>query len=164
MDKMLINLKGVVPEDFVNYKKPSLYLIFPNCSFKCDKECGRPVCQNLPLVNEPIRQIDMDWLIQFYLNNPITKAIVCAGLEPFDSFDELAALVRKFRKVSSDDFVIYTGYMKEEIEEKILKLKELSPKGKIIIKFGRYIPNQESHYDEVLGVKLASPNQFSEII
>ena len=71
MDKMLINLKGVVPEDFVNYKKPSLYLIFPNCSFKCDKECGRPVCQNLPLVNEPIRQIDMDWLIQFYLNNPI---------------------------------------------------------------------------------------------
>lgn len=161
---MLINLKGVVPEDFVNYKKPSLYLIFPNCSFKCDKECGHPVCQNLPLVNEPIRQIDMDWLIQFYLNNPITKAIVCAGLEPFDSFDELTALVRKFRKVSNDDFIIYTGYTREEIEEKILRLKELSPKGKIIVKFGRYIPNQESHYDEVLGVKLASPNQFSEII
>lgn len=161
---MLINLKGVVPEDFVNYKKPSLYLIFPNCSFKCDKECGRTICQNLPLVKEPIRQIDMDWLIHFYLNNSITKAIVCAGLEPFDSFDELAALVRKFRKVSSDDFVIYTGYIREEIEEKVLKLKELSPNGKIIVKFGRYIPNQESHYDEVLGVKLASPNQFSEII
>ena len=34
----------------------------------------------------------------------------------------------------------------------------------IIIKFGRFIPNQEGHYDEVLGINLASKNQFGEKI
>jgi hypothetical protein len=34
----------------------------------------------------------------------------------------------------------------------------------IIIKYGRYIPNQASHYDNVLGVYLASNNQFAEKI
>ena len=32
----------------------------------------------------------------------------------------------------------------------------------IIIKYGRYIPDQEPHYDEVLGVNLASDNQYAE--
>jgi hypothetical protein len=31
----------------------------------------------------------------------------------------------------------------------------------IIIKYGRYIPNQTPHYDEVLGVYLASDNQYA---
>ena len=34
----------------------------------------------------------------------------------------------------------------------------------IIIKFGRFIPNQQSHYDAVLGIKLASSNQYAERI
>lgn len=37
-------IKNLIEEDFVNYKKPSMVVLFPNCSFKCDKECGRPVC------------------------------------------------------------------------------------------------------------------------
>ena len=32
----------------------------------------------------------------------------------------------------------------------------------IIVKFGRFIPNQEKQYDEVLGVYLASNNQYGE--
>ena len=32
----------------------------------------------------------------------------------------------------------------------------------IIVKFGRFIPDQESHYDEVLGVNLASNNQYAK--
>jgi hypothetical protein len=32
----------------------------------------------------------------------------------------------------------------------------------IIIKYGRFIPNQEQHYDETLGVNLASNNQYAE--
>ena len=32
----------------------------------------------------------------------------------------------------------------------------------IIMKFGRYIPNKKKHYDPVLGVYLASNNQFGE--
>ena len=31
----------------------------------------------------------------------------------------------------------------------------------VIIKFGRFIPNRPSRYDEVLGVTLASDNQFA---
>ena len=31
----------------------------------------------------------------------------------------------------------------------------------IIIKFGRYIPNKQSHYDNILGVNLASDNQYA---
>ena len=34
----------------------------------------------------------------------------------------------------------------------------------IIIKYGRYIPNQTPHRDEVLGVNLASDNQYAERI
>jgi len=32
----------------------------------------------------------------------------------------------------------------------------------IIIKYGRFIPGQEKHYDEILGVYLASNNQYAE--
>ena len=34
----------------------------------------------------------------------------------------------------------------------------------IIIKFGRFIPNREPHFDEVLGVNLASNNQYAKRI
>ena len=32
----------------------------------------------------------------------------------------------------------------------------------IIVKFGRYIPDTDQRYDEVLGVILASDNQYAE--
>lgn len=44
------------------------------------------------------------------------------------------------------------------------KVEQLKPFKNIIIKFGRYIPNQTSHHDDVLGVTLASPNQKGELI
>ena len=56
---------------------------------------------------------------------------------------------------------ILAGYNKEEIQDKIDILKNFI---NIIIKFGRYIPNQKPHYDEVLGVNLASDNQYGEKI
>ena len=59
-----------------------------------------------------------------------------------------------------DDFVIYTGYNKNEIEDWIID--SLKNFGNVIIKYGRYIPDQEPHYDEVLGVNLASDNQYAE--
>ena len=57
--------------------------------------------------------------------------------------------------------VIYTGYYPQEIEEQV---KALSSYKNIIIKFGRYVPNSTPVYDEVLGVTLASDNQFAERI
>ena len=49
----------------------------------------------------------------------------------------------------------------KEIKDKIEWLRLYQP---IIVKYGRYIPNQASHYDSILGVKLASPNQYAEVI
>lgn len=152
-----MKIKGLIDEDFCNYKKPSMYIAFPNCSFKCDKECGRAICQNSALVKEKNIDIDINKIIIRYINNPITKAIVLGGLEPFDSFDELFELILSFRKFTNDDIVIYTGYYENEILDKIKKII-IYPN--IIIKFGRFIPNDEEYFNNDLGVKLASKNQY----
>ena len=154
-------LKGLIDTDFVNYKVPCMVLEFPKCSFKCDKECGQPVCQNNILASAPDIQIDVRELFQRYTSNPITEAIVCQGLEPFDSWDDLYGLVYWFKGINAikDDIVIYTGYTKKEITDELEKLSQFDG---IVIKFGRYIPNRQSHYDNVLGVYLASDNQYGE--
>ena len=154
-----MEIKGILSEDFVNYKKPSMLVMFPKCTFKCDKECGSQVCQNSALAQGTTIGITADYIVDKYINNSFTSAIVCAGLEPFDSFEDLSELVHKFREHTNDDIVIYTGYNEEEIEILVYQLKQYS---NIYIKFGRYIPNQEPHYDEVLGVKLASNNQYGK--
>lgn len=154
-------VKGIIDEDFVNYKKPSMTIEFPYCTFKCDKDCGQQVCQNSALVNEPNISISVYKIIDRYLNNPITKAIVCQGLEPFDSKDDLITFIDRFRRRTDDDIVIYTGYTKKELQTEIQLLQNFN---NIIIKFGRFIPNQLSHFDDILGVTLASPNQYAERI
>jgi organic radical activating enzyme len=156
-----MRIKQLVEEDFVNYRKPAMFVGFPSCSFKCEKECGVKCCQNSELAKAATYEIDTDKLISRYLSNDITKAIVCGGLEPFDSWTELTDFIKKFRRVSNDDIVIYTGYKEEELTEQIEWL-EFYPN--IIVKFGRFIPNQEKHYDEVLGVYLASSNQYAKKI
>ena len=155
-------IKGIIDEDFINYKKPAMVIEFPYCSFKCDKECGRAVCQNSSLANEPNIEISEKKIIGRYVSNPITEAIVLQGLEPFDSIFSALYLIKILRLNYNchDDVVIYTGYNKEEINKTIIE--ELKYLGHIIIKYGRYIPDQTPHYDEVLGVNLASDNQYAE--
>jgi organic radical activating enzyme len=157
-----MTIKGLVEEDFSNYKKPSMFIIFPYCSFKCDTEAGCTVCQNSTLANEPNMDISIIEIVSRYVKNPITKSIVMGGLEPFDH-RLLSKLIKEFRKYTADDIVIYTGYTEEELEEDGI-LTDMKKYSNIIIKFGRFIPNQEKHYDEVLGVELASPNQYARRI
>ena len=149
----------IINEDFVNYKKPCMTIMMPYCTFKCDKECGKQVCQNSDLASAPKIEIETKNIIKKYLNNPISEAIVFQGLEPFDSFYQVLDFIKKFREVSNDDIVIYTGYNKEEIKWYLLFLKNFD---NIIIKYGRYIPGQEKHFDETLGIYLASDNQYAE--
>ena len=160
-----MKLIGLIDEDFINYRKPSMVLEFPYCDFKCDKECGMQVCQNSKLASAPIIEVSQEYIIKRYIDSPITEAIVIQGLEPFhdNNIQQLNQFINEFRKLCSDDIVIYTGYNKSEIED---KLKSIYMYGEynIIIKFGRYIPNQPSHHDEILGVNLASPNQYAERI
>lgn len=154
-------LKGIIFEDFINYKKPSMVLEFPKCSFKCEKECGIKMCQNSSLVNEPNITIDVEKVVDYYINNPITSAVVMQGLEPFDTYQQLLEFITKLRKQTDDDIVIYTGYYKNEIQDYINELMQFK---NIIIKFGRYIPDQEKHFDNVLEINLASDNQYAEKI
>lgn len=154
-------IKGIVEEDFVNYKKPSMFIIFPTCSFKCDKENGCSMCQNSSLAHEQNITYPIPWAVVKYLDNPITKAIVCGGLEPMDSPTDLLELIKGLRKRTEDDIVIYTGYTEEEMKQKNF-YKDLCQFSNIIIKFGRFRPGQEPHFDEVLGVNLASDNQYAK--
>ena len=157
-----MKIKGIIFEDFVNYKKPSMVIEFPYCNFKCDKECGQKVCQNSDLVNSPNKDISIIRIVKTYMENNITNAIVFQGLEPFDSKHDLYQLIKVFREYTKDDIVIYTGYTEEELDYEIQVLKRLFKN--IIIKFGRFIPNQPSYYDETLGVFLASSNQYAKKI
>lgn len=156
-----IKIKGIRIEDFTNYQKPSMYIAFPSCTFKCEVECGQKMCQNSSLVQAPNIQVDVDALVERYLSNPITSAIVCGGLEPMDSWNDLIVLIDNLRQRTDDDVVIYTGFYQSEIQEKINYLRQYP---NIVVKFGRFVPNQHPHYDEVLGIKLASDNQYAERI
>lgn len=161
-----IELKGIVWEDMVNYKKICTTLMFPKCSFKCDKENGVQLCQNWGLAAAPSERHNIDDILDIYKNNPITEAIVLQGLEPLDSpIDCYTVAAALQRWEINDDLVIYTGYNPHEdkIDNIIDSIASLTP-GHLIIKWGRYIPNQEKHYDPVLGIYLASNNQYGELI
>ena len=150
-------VKDIVDTDIVNYKDISMFIIFPYCTFKCGKE----LCQNSKVALMPNINISIDSIIKRYISNPMSKAIVCGGLEPFDSWDDLYQLITKFRNNNIKDvIVIYTGYTIEEINDKGY-IEELKKYSNIIIKFGRFIPNQPHYYDDLLGVELTSSNQYS---
>ena len=135
-----------------------MFLGFPRCSFKCDIENGKQVCQNSALATSPDINVPLDEIIERYINNPITEAIVIGGLEPFDTFTQLYKFIKTFRNVTDDDIVVYTGYYKDEIEDMVDKIASFH----VIIKFGRFIEGQTKHYDTVLGIELASENQYAE--
>ena len=156
-----IKIKGIRMEDFTNYKKPSMYIAFPSCTFKCERECGQKICQNSSLVQSTTLEVGVKSIVNKYINNTITSAIVIGGLEPFDSKEDLFILISYFRVSTQDDIVIYTGYKEEEIKNQLQYLRAYR---NIIVKFGRFIPNQQPHYDDVLGVMLASDNQYAERI
>ena len=158
-----MHLKGITDEDFVNYKLPSMFIATTYCSFKCEKENGVRCCQNSALVSQPDIEINDDELIQRYQANSITKAIVFGGLEPFEQSLELTSFIWKLRNVYRihDPVVIYTGYYENEVSEELAILKSVD---NIIVKFGRYKMGQQPHFDEVLGIELASDNQYGKVI
>ena len=156
-------VKGITDEDFVNYKLPSMYIATATCSFKCDIEYGSTICQNSELAKQPTHNISDALIANRYIYNDITRAVVFGGLEPFDQFNDMCCLINILRNIYCipDDIVIYTGYNKSEIPHKLEHLVQFS---NIVVKFGRYIPGQQPHYDPVLGVYLASDNQYAERI
>lgn len=156
-----MKVKGIVAEDFCNFKVPSMFIISSVCDWKCCTEAGLDisVCQNSPLVSQPTHEIDNLDIYEMYSHDPISKAIVIGGLEPMLQFSEIFHLIGVFRTNGCDDpFVIYTGYYPEEIPDKLEQLRGQN----VIVKFGRYIPNVKPRFDELLGITLASDNQFAK--
>lgn len=155
-----MRIKFIKDEDFINYKKSSMFIGTCTCNFKCCTEIGVPIsiCQNQPWCSSDTLNISDSDIVNRYITNPLTHAIVFGGLEPFDQFDELYDLIKAFREKTFDDIVIYTGYYDFEIQSQIKLLKRFDD---IIVKYGRYVPNKNGKYDNVLGVTLASDNQYA---
>lgn len=156
-----MRIKTIVDEDFTNYKKASMFIGTISCSGKCCKEANIPVtvCQNYEWIKSPIIHMDDKDICKRYVDNQLTSAMVIGGLEPFEQPDELHSLIRTLREEfqCEDDVVIYTGYDVDEIEDKLDKLRKYP---NIILKCGRFVPNSTAQYDEILGVTLASENQY----
>ena len=160
-----MKIKGLIETDLINYKLPCMTIETSKCTFKCDKECGKRVCQNSDLASAPDIEIPVKKIVSRYLGNQITQAIVFQGLEPFDTKEDLLECITEFRKYTTDPIVIYTGYTEPEIKNNFTyTFNELKQFPNIIIKFGRYIPNHNSYYEQLLGVRLASDNQYAKQI
>lgn len=154
-----MHIQDLVHEDFINYRTPSMLIGTAYCSGKCGE-----ACQNKELwKHEPI-EVNDTFIIKQYLSNPITKAIVFGGLEPFDQWTEIKDFIWKLRTnyKCNDDVVIYTGYDVTELIDELGYIKMFFTN--IIVKFGRYIPDSKQKYDQNLGVVLASDNQYSIVI
>ena len=158
-----MKIKDIQDENFQDYKKTSMFIATCKCNWKCcfDAKIDVSMCQNSTTVRLPTIDIDDNKIVDRYVNNPITHAIVIGGLEPFDQFDELVNLIKKFREKTEDDIVVYTGFYRNEVEDKIEVLSKFK---NIIVKFGRFIPNKEKVFDGVLGVCLANEEQHAEKI
>lgn len=156
-----MRVRTILDEDFVNFKMPSMFISTCTCDFKCcrEQELDMSICQNSELMNQPVIDLPDEEIYKRYVSNDITSAVVIGGLEPIKQLDEVVSLIKCFRKHDCRcPFVIYTGYEPKEIEGQV-RLITITGRYSIYFKFGRFIPGHEPHYDEVLGVKLASDNQ-----
>ena len=157
-------VKNIVEEDFVNYKVPSMFIATCFCDWKCciEQNLDISICQNASISKQRNILISDSEIYERYISNPITKAVVIGGLEPMMQFEEIYDLIKCFRDNNcKDTFVIYTGYNENEILNQIDRLKKFE---NIILKIGRYRPNNKSHYDDILGINLVSDNQKGVII
>lgn len=173
-----ITIKDVIDEDYCNYKKPSMFIATSKCTFKCEKDDCKVHCQNSKIALQPNINVSINNLIKRYINNNLTEAVVIGGLEPLDQLPEIIDFISCFRKLSKDDLVIYTGYTEEEVKQMKYKnksyldslievnnssLEGLNKTSVLVIKYGRFKASGDEKYDNVLGISLASSNQYAKL-
>ena len=152
-----LEVRFIKDECFQDYKLPCMLIGMCWCDWKCFTGCEENLCQNIGLTESEILCFDIEYLVKRYLDNPITSAVVFGGLEPLFQFNQVLEFIDCLRRVCDDDVVIYTGYYPHEIVDKI---RLLSKYNNIYMKCGRFIPNSNKKFDEILGVTLNSDNQF----
>lgn len=159
-----IHLFDVKSDDMVDYKKTSLLLAFPCCFKNCED------CQNKHLRTQEVIEYSVSSIVNYYNRLSEHQAIVCAGLDPIDSLPELEIILKTLlNNNKSVDFVIYTGYKKDEIGLYVLPYllscfeKYGKETDKLIFKFGEYNKNNKnSYFSKILGVNLVGDNQVAE--
>ena len=94
-----VTVKTIVDENFQDYKKASMFIVFPKCDFKYFRELSLDAskCQNYEISKMKDIKVSVFEIFKRYTSNPITSAIVLGGLEPFKSFDEVYSLISYFR-------------------------------------------------------------------
>ena len=164
--------------DLINYKKPAMFIVCPFCTFKCDKDNGCKVCQNSALAQEKVKHVDSFSLCERYIHNPLTSAVVFGGLEPLELDQDVLNFIEILRDDlhCNDDVVIYTGYTQDEVTCGFRDGKtdveayrrqwwdKIQTYPNIIMKFGRFLKDRPSRFDPILGITLASDNQYAEVI
>lgn len=156
-----MKLKMIVDETAGDYKEPAMFLVTASCVLDCEG------CQNVHLKQMSTKSYSDEDIWKRYFDNLCTSAIVIGGLEPFDEFEDLFNFIHTGigvrPHVRRPTMVIYTGYELDEIDiSKFNRLEELSTlyDGQIFIKFGRYRADLPSRHSDILGVTLASENQY----
>lgn len=169
-----MNIIFLIETDVVNFWRTSMCIGMPYCDGKCWKDLNArggnydwSLCHNGGLLKERKIEIPVNELAKKYVNNPLSHAVVFAGMEPLISMNEVVAFIAYLRGACrcDDPVIIYTGY--NEDEEPYIKfhnLLETAEVNNVIVKFGRYVPDQKSHLDPVLKVMLASDNQYAKQI
>jgi len=159
-----MKIKTIEDENFTDYKLPSMLIATAKCDWKCCREAGlsTELCQNSELAKQPDIEVSCEEIYKRYIDNPITKAIVLGGLEPFLQIFEIIELIKYFRNKNCEDpFVIYSGC---ELNEVYSELMMLNNNKNIIVKLGRYKLNYQPKFDEVLGITLAGENQKAYVL
>lgn len=156
---------GIIPQDFVNTSSCTFTIESGiSCTFKCNKESHCNICQNFALNKQEPIETTVNRLIDLYISQDLSHSITFQGLEPLDNLKQLLWFIYYFRQIREDPIYIWTGYEKDECEDLIYLIKEKMHWENIIIKFGRFKPNEPHHIDPILGVELASTNQYAEKI
>lgn len=160
----VVRVIDIMDADFVNNKKPTFnILIGISCTFKCCQETDGVVCQNKDLAQSQCKLLYIDEILDLYNIQEIVHTITFQGLEPLDNLYDLLSCIYFIRKEFEDEIFIWTGYTEDECEYLINMIKCMGWKN-IVIKFGRYQPNNNPQYDDILGVQLASNNQYAKRI
>lgn len=158
-----ISVFGIQTADCINNKEITFNIASGvSCSFKCCPEHPE-ICQNNPLCSQPIVPANIKALVNKYREQELATCITFQGLEPLDTLSELMWFIWYLRHYTDDPVFIWTGYTEEEIQS-LIELIHRMNFCNIYIKVGRFVPNQPSHIDPILGVALASPNQYCKKI
>lgn len=161
-------VKEIIAENFQDYKKISMFICANSCDGKCWREQGLSpaICQNDKILCQKTISIPNEEIVEMFMSNHVSEAIIFGGLEPLLQIEDVVDIIRILRDAGDrSDVVVYTGYKLEEspTQNFIQRIRE-SNLPHVLLKVGRYIPNDIGKFDEILGVRLASQNQFGYIV